>query len=168
MIVDFPRAGAEPERFATVAIVSAALSGRSDDLTYRIPADLADQIVRGSVVWVPLRDRLTMGVVLGSSAEPPEFATRSIVGTDPSFTVSESQLTVAGWIARETATSLGLAASLFFPPGLEQRAEERLAALPETGFETLTPIQAQTLAAIRAEGTITPDDLRKRTKRALT
>lgn len=168
MIVDFPRAGAEPERFATVAIVSAALSGRSEDLTYRIPVELADQIERGSVVWAPLRDHLAIGVVLSISSKQPEFSTRAIVGTDPSFTVSESQLIVAGWIARETATSLGLAASLFFAPGLEKRAEEKLAALPESGFETLTPIQAQTLAVIRAEGAITPDELRKRTKRALT
>jgi primosomal protein N' (replication factor Y) len=168
VIANLPGAGAEPERFATVAVISGAMSGRSEELTYRVPAGIGGQVERGTVVWAPLRDHLVTGIVLGVTAETPAFSTREIVGADFSFRLSEAQLAVAGWIARETATTLGLAASLFFPPGLEQRAEERLVALPETGFETLTPIQAQTLSIIRSEASIAPDELRKRTKRALT
>lgn len=168
MIAELPGAGVEPERFATVATVSGAMSGRSEDLTYRIPAEFAGRIERGTVVWAPLRDRLVTGVVLDVTGDVPEFSTRDIVGADFSFRLSDAQLAVAAWVARETATTLGVAASLFFPPGLEQRAEERLVALPATGFEALTPIQEQTLAIIRAEDGITPDELRKRAKRPLT
>ena len=168
MIAEFPGAGVEPERFATVATVSGAMSGRSEDLTYRIPAEFSARIERGTVVWAPLRDRLVTGVVLDVTGDVPEFSTRDIVGADFSFRLSDAQLAVAAWVARETATTLGVAASLFFPPGLEQRAEERLVALPATGFEALTPIQEQTLAIIRAEDGITPDELRKRAKRPLT
>ncbi len=163
-----PGTGEAPERFATVAIVTAALSGRSEDLTYRIPGSMADGIGPGAVVWVPLREHLAVGIVLDIVEQSPLFATRSVAGYEPGFCVSIEQLHVAEWIARETATSLGLAASLFFPPGLEQRASELLFAHPESEFATVTPIQEQTLAVIRAAGEITPDDLRKRMKRPLT
>lgn len=168
MTADLPGAGAEPERFAIVAVVSGAMSGRSEDLTYRIPGERFQGIERGTVVWAPLRDHLVTGVVLDVTEEIPDFSTRDVVGADLSFRISDAQLSVAQWIARETATTLGVAASLFFPPGLEQRAEEQLVALPETGFEALTPVQAQTLAIIRSEDAVTPDEVRKRAKRPLT
>ena len=94
-----PGAAAETARFADVAVVGSGISGRSDFLTYEIPASLASIVERGLVVWAPVRDRLVTAIVFGTHDDVPEFDTRMLLGGDIRLRLSELQLDSAAWIA---------------------------------------------------------------------
>ena len=144
-------------RGATVA-VDGGRQGASV-LSYAAPERLSRKLRRGQLVWIPLRKQTVLGVVLDPDG-PTEFEElRSIVATvEPNFELSESQLTIAAWLARQTATSLFNAAAPFFPPGVSHRAVERIRlsnADPESwGDVTVAQKKLLLLLAERGELTI--------------
>ena len=96
-------------------------------LSYAVPEDLRGRLRRGQLVWVPLRKQTVLGIVLDLDLAPDGAATRDLVAVvEPSFELTEAQICVAAWLARETASSFFSAASPFFPPGVNHRAVERL------------------------------------------
>jgi primosomal protein N' (replication factor Y) len=155
--------------FALIAVSGTGLGSFSEPLTYSIPEHLSGQVARGSIVWAPLRDQLVIGVVLELTGESPDFDTRQLAGHLDDYRLSNGQLNVSSWIARETAVSLGQAAELFFPPALSTRAVEML--MPghhRPDNDLLTRQQADTLNALEGMRQATPDQLRSRVGKPLT
>jgi primosomal protein N' (replication factor Y) len=164
-----PGTAGERVRFATIAVVGSGLAGHSDALTYGVPEADRGQIVPGSIVWAPLRDRVVTGVVTEVSADDPGFTVRPLISVLAGIRLSDSQLAVARWVAHQTASPLGLTASLFFPPQLASRAAEMLSVNPDRPDDALlTRTQVETLAALESMGEATPDALKKRLNRPLT
>src|SRR6476620_4530794 len=97
-----------PAQFGTVADVAVETSFGSNagGLSYAVPAELAGQLKRGQLVWVPLRKQTVRGIVLNpdSGADRPSLRAVTAV-VDPSIVLTESQLRIAAWLSRETATS---------------------------------------------------------------
>ena len=92
-----------------------AYSASSAGLSYAVPARLAGKVRRGQFVWVPLRKQTVLGIVLDPDEQSDIVELRSIVATvEPTFELTESQLNIAEWLARQTACSLFSAAAPFF------------------------------------------------------
>jgi primosomal protein N' (replication factor Y) len=154
--------------YVDVAVAGGGLGSLAEALTYAVPP-AHDWVRRGSVVWLPLRGQIAIGVALERHDRAPEFATREILGGDAALALSELQLEAAAWLARETASTLATCAALFLPPGVNERAYEMLTAAPErTWSGSLTPVQRETLRTLTALGEASPDALRKATGRSLT
>ena len=102
--------------------VEGAFHGDAGVLTYGLPPRWRGRIEVGALIWVPLRKRLSLGVVAGFPAEEPAFALRSIhAPVEPAFRLDAEQLETGAWLAREYATSLFAALSPFLPPGVTHR-----------------------------------------------
>ena len=150
-----------------VAVAGGGLGTLGEPLTYAVPSALA-WVRRGSVVWVPLRGQIAVGVALERHDRRPDFETREMLGGDPALALRDLQLETAAWLARETASALATCAALFLPPGVEDRAFEMLTAAPERTWSAgFTPMQRQTLRTLLQLGEATPAALRKATGRSL-
>ena len=113
-----PSADRDHGHYLEVAVDGARGSGR-DTLTYGGPPEVR----RGDVVWVPLRDKIQLGVVTATSTAAPAYGVRPIVATtDPPLALTEAQVALAEWIAATTASSLYAAAALMLPPGISHTA----------------------------------------------
>lgn len=123
----------------------ARLSGRRATLTYRAPAQLADQVAVGHIVWAPLRDKLVLGVVMAVRPDHGEPALRSIHSlVEPAVRLSATQLALAGWIAEQVVCSVFEAAALMLPPGAASSMVEhlRLTSAPQpVARDDLTPLR---------------------------
>ena len=111
---------------ATIAEIAVASARSSGDglLSYAVPARA---IPFGSGVWVPLRGKPALGVIVRLHGEPPAFAVKPLLApVDPPTRVSTDQLDTARWLARQSASSLYDALSLFLPPGASHRARPYL------------------------------------------
>ena len=96
---------------------------------YDIPAEMAATIRPGVLVIVPLRERLMPGIVISLSATPAVPKTRpihSVLEAEPAL--SQTHLTLARWLARETLTPLHTCVKTVLPPGLRPQAYLRLTA----------------------------------------
>src|SRR5215218_1931894 len=128
-------ATAEPA--ATIADIAVAGTRSSGDglLSYAIPAHVRDSVEVGQVVWVPLRGKPALGVIVRLHEDAPAFAVKPLLATvDPLTRVSLDQLDTARWLARQSASSLYDALSLFLPPGASHRAQPYLR-LTDPDFE---------------------------------
>jgi primosomal protein N' (replication factor Y) len=115
-----------PALYADLAVDGAHPDG-DGTLTYLLPAPLADRVVRGSLVWVPLRRKWALAVVLRVHADAPEFETRAVQTTlEPPIVLDEDRLEIGAWLARETASSRFAALGPFLPPGISASSVEHL------------------------------------------
>ncbi len=134
-----------------------AVDGARTPLTYSVPDRWRDEVETGSTVWVPLRNRWAVGVVLRLHADPPSFPTKPFHGpTAPPVVLDALRLEAARWLARETASEPYAALAPFLPPGISQGAEEciRLVTPRPEGVD-LTPAQARLVALLEARGETT-------------
>ncbi|MEN9839146.1 MAG: hypothetical protein RL177_625, partial [Bacteroidota bacterium] len=79
-----------------------------DLFTYFVPSDLADAVMPGMRVHVPVGTRYAIGVVVRVHHEAPEFATkpvRSVLDTEP--VLSAELLALTEWVSRATFASWG-------------------------------------------------------------
>ena len=102
-------------------------------LSYRVPEALMDQVQPGVVVVVPLRKRLTAGMVASVRAltEPPDFALRdvhSVVDATPAL--QPAQLRLAEWMCGEYHAVPGRCYGLMVPPGLTPKSAKVYALAP--------------------------------------
>src|SRR5918995_345659 len=137
------------EAAATIADIAVAGTRASGDglLSYAVPARMHDAIEVGQVVWVPLRGKPALGVIVRLHEDVPAFAVKPLLATvDPPTRVSVDQLDTARWLARQSASSLYDALSLFLPPGTSHRAQPYLQ-LTESAVELsqFTPAQGRLL-----------------------
>lgn len=158
-------------RLIEVAVSVAPNTGGHGVFTYAVPADW-DELVPGQLVWVPIRGRVELGLVLGPYQEIPTFAVKALYApVSPPHILPPDRLDMARWIAQETASPVYAAAALFLPPGISHRKTEVL--LPTTKDEAdletpLTALQRKVVALVRDRGEITVEAARRELNQKLT
>jgi primosomal protein N' (replication factor Y) (superfamily II helicase) len=103
------------ERFALVALPLPL----ANPYTYRIPETLADRVVPGTRVVVPVRRRELIGLVVAVDADPPDAQARDVLAVpdlDPAL--SPALLATAEWMAGYYGAPLGLALKSVLPGGM--------------------------------------------------
>ena len=124
-----PPPAAEPLPYAEVAIQGGHYGDRLATLTYTIPPNLRGRIDTGQLIWVPLRQKLVLGVITGTHDHEPGFATRPIhAPVEPEFRLGAAQLALATWMARRYLCTIFEAALPMLPPGASRRSVVHLVA----------------------------------------
>ena len=141
---------------ATIAdvAVAGARGGSDGVLSYAIPAGLGDAVREGQVVWVPLRGKPALGVVVRAHDEPPDFPLKPLIGpVEPPLCLSADQMALARWLAREYACGLYEALGLFVPPGVAHQARPYLRLIgPLPDINAFTPAQRRLLDLLATRG----------------
>jgi len=129
-------------------------------LTYRVPTPI-DEIEVGQLIWVPLRRKLVLGVVVERHGRVPDsgYEIKDIhAPVEPSFCLTPIQWQLAVWMAEETICTLYEAASVMLPPGVGSRAVEYLSLRhepPAGERDQLTPAQRRLIDFLAREGEVT-------------
>lgn len=93
--------------------------------TYAVPLEMHDIIGNGQLVWVPLREKVVLGIVVELSHQEAIAGIKPIHAVvEPTFCLTARQLNLATWISERYCCSLFHAASLMMPPGVERRVIE--------------------------------------------
>jgi primosomal protein N' (replication factor Y) (superfamily II helicase) len=115
--------------FAEVSVQGGRGGDRLATLTYEIPPNLRGRVGTGQLIWAPLRQKLTLGVIVGTHDEVPSFTARPIhAPVEPEFRLSPSQLALAEWMAERYCCTFFEAALPLLPPGASRRSVVHLAA----------------------------------------
>ena len=104
--------------------------------TYRIPESLADRVVPGARVVVPVRQREMIGIVTGLADTPPEREAREILSApDAEPALPEPLLETVEWIAGYYGAPPGLALRAALPAAMwgESRVIAALTGAPIAG-----------------------------------
>ena len=174
-------AGASPggrDGRAAAWLVDVAVDGArltdTPSLTYAVPERWAGRIGLGQLVWVPLRKKLVLGVVVGEAGTVPPGAFGQVrplhAPVEPSFQVAPLDLRLGAWLARESASTLYAALAPFLPPGVTTRAVEYLrlvAPVDAEGMAALTPTQRALVRLLTERGERSVEDARKDLDRSL-
>lgn len=116
-----------PTIFADIAVDTTGLSGNEAVFTYSIPDTLIDRLAVGQLVWVPLRRKVSLGIVVELHARQPDFDLRLIMAAvEPTFCLTQDQFELAEWLSRETVSTFFASAAPFLPPGVAHRAVEQV------------------------------------------
>ena len=114
-------------RYAQVAMDS---PGLTRSLTYSVPAELAELIQPGQLVWAPLSKGRAQGIVTAVSSEAPadfHFRARPLLDiVDLKPVLWPYQLQLIEWLSAYYYCSLYEAASLMLPTGLSRAARPTL------------------------------------------
>jgi primosomal protein N' (replication factor Y) len=87
--------------------------------TYRIPESLADRVVPGARVVVPVRQREIIGLVTGLTERPPEREARDILSApDAEPAIPEQLLETARWISGYYGAPIGLTLKSVLPAAM--------------------------------------------------
>ncbi len=120
--------------------------------TYTVPLEMRGIIGNGQLVWVPLREKVVLGVVVALSQQEAATGIKPIHAVvEPTFCLTPRQLNLASWMSERYCCSLFHAASLMMPPGVERRVIETYR-LTDAGRAAdpalLTPTQRQIIAVL--------------------
>jgi primosomal protein N' (replication factor Y) len=134
--------------------VAGARTGGGGLLSYAVPAHVRNSVAVGQVVWVPLRGKPSIGVIARLHDEAPPFEVKPLLASvDPPTRVSADQLDTARWLARQSASTLYDALSLFLPPGTSHRARPYLRLTdPVIDLSQFTPAQRRLLKLLTERG----------------
>ena len=161
-------------RSASVS-VDAIIPEYWSEWTYRVPDEMRGEIADGQLVWVPLRDRVVLGIVAALSEDVPGGEVRPIHAVvEPTFCLSGREMNLATWISERYCCSLYHAASLMMPPGVDRRVVEdfRLTGAGRAvDCGTLTPTQrkiVEYLSTLDGDSGASLTQLRKELGGALT
>ena len=103
------------DRFALVALPLPL----AQPYTYRIPDTLADRVVPGARVVVPVRRRELVGVVTALDAPAPEAASRDVLAApDPEAAIPPGLLAAGEWVAAYYGAPIGLTLRCMLPAGM--------------------------------------------------
>src|SRR5262249_40139382 len=144
---------ARSARAGLIARVHPLVTARAVDrpFDYEVPPELAGDVVRGSLVRVPLGAREVTGVVesLADQPEAPGEELKPVM--EVTGRLPEPLLDLAVWIAEGTASTVARAVALVVPPPPPKRRPPpaQPPATPD-GTVELTPAQADAVAAIEA------------------
>ncbi|MGB3330128.1 MAG: hypothetical protein WBA46_14300, partial [Thermomicrobiales bacterium] len=166
-----PETAAFRARLIEVAVHVTPGSGGRGVFTYAVPEGW-DDLVPGQLVWVPIRNRVELGIVLGPFHEVPTFSTRELhAPVVPPHILPPDRLDMALWIAGETASPVFAAASLFLPPGISHRTIDVLLPTGKTEADLdapLTALQRKVVALVQERGEITVEAARRELNQKLT
>jgi primosomal protein N' (replication factor Y) len=168
--MDAPLAAETPHRLIEIAVDGVNHGSDHGVLTYAIPDGWESLLAPGSLVWVPVRQRIELGIVSGVPVEAPDFEIKELYApVEPAISLAPWQLDTARWMARETASSLFGAASLFLSPGIEHRQTEILHADPDADLAriALTKSQSELMILLRERGPLSLDAARTATGKKL-
>jgi primosomal protein N' (replication factor Y) (superfamily II helicase) len=149
----------ESPRFAEVAVDGTLPGGDSPTLTYRVPGSLARAVRPGALVWVPLRRKAALGIVVGLHGRTPEFELKEIFDVAPGDGLSAEQIDFGLWMQRETASSLFGCLELMLPPGVEHSATPWFELCSRAPGRTRT--QERVLELLRVNGSMSLDQLQQ-------
>jgi len=91
----------------------------AEPYTYRIPESLADRVVPGARVVVPVRERELVGIVTATGLPEPEHPTRDILSCpDPEAALTAPLMDTAHWLAGYYGAPLGLTLRAMLPAAL--------------------------------------------------
>ena len=103
------------DRFALVALPLPL----AQPYTYRIPDTLADRIVPGARVVVPVRRRELVGIATAVDAAAPEATARDILAApDPEPAIPPGLLATGEWVAAYYGAPIGLTLRCMLPAGM--------------------------------------------------
>ncbi|MEZ0334727.1 MAG: DEAD/DEAH box helicase, partial [Gemmatimonadales bacterium] len=103
------------DRFALVALPLPL----AQPYTYRIPDTLADRIVPGARVVVPVRRRELVGIATAVDAAAPEATARDILAApDPVPAIPPGLLATGEWVAAYYGAPIGLTLRCMLPTGM--------------------------------------------------
>ncbi|RIK41271.1 MAG: primosomal protein N' [Chloroflexi bacterium] len=144
--------------FVEVAL-DAWFADRRTTLTYRAPQHLDASLEVGQLIWVPLRRRLVLGVVVERHGRTPVGATPRDVHAlvEPAFCLTPLQWRLASWISEQTLSTLFESAALMFPPGASDRAVEHLSlvrTVSDSERHTLPALQRRLIELLEREGEV--------------
>ena len=109
------------KRYVEVAVNVPQVSGLYH---YHLPAELAGQVVPGSLVVAPFGKREVQGIVLRLLDQAEVAETRPIQALlDSQPVLTASQLELGRWMARESFSPLASCFTPMLPPGLGQQAD---------------------------------------------
>ena len=134
--------------------------------TYTVPADWTGDLTPGTLVWVPVRKRIELGIVAGDTAERPDAELRELFApVEPPIVLAPWQMQVANWLALQTVSSLFGAASLFLSPGIDHVLTEVLHLVPDAPLDTLklTSAQARIVSLLQERGPLPVESVRRAT-----
>jgi len=158
--------------YVEIAVDGMTGSANGGVLTYAVPPSLEGELGERELVWAPLRNKLSLGLVVRITDEQPEFEVKPLHSrVVPTIALTPEQWELAFWLARETASTIYAAASLFLPPGVQQRMVEWFQIRMDASDRddgTLTTAQRGVIEALRSESPLKLDTLRSRTGRQLT
>ncbi|MGA9191169.1 MAG: primosomal protein N' [Anaerolineales bacterium] len=107
--------------FAEVAVNLPPIRGT---FSYHVPDQLEARLRAGHLVLVPFGSRTLQGIVVDLASSAPVDDTRPIAELiDPQPVLTDIQLKLAHWLARETAAALIDCLTVMLPPGLSQQAD---------------------------------------------
>ncbi len=146
-----------PDVLCATVSVNAIIPEYWTEWTYCVPDELRATIAHGQLVWVPLRDRVVLGIVVALVREAPRADARQIHAlVEPTFCLTPAQMNLATWISERYCCSLYHAASLMMPPGIERRVIE-IYRLTERG-RSIDPATLTTAQRAVVENLTTLDD----------
>jgi primosomal protein N' len=153
-------------RYAEVAVDGTLPSGDSPTLTYLVPSDCPGATQPGALVWVPLRKKAALGVVMALHDEEPAFEVKPIYGVAPGDRLVQDQLEFGRWLSHETAASLFGCLSLMLPPGVSHSVTPWFEIKNRAPGKT--KMQERVLALLRVNGAMSLDQLQKELESPLT
>ncbi len=150
----------KPDPFVEIVVLSTVEpppSGAAAPIfTYRLPDDLSDHLVPGSLVVVPFGPRRLYGIVvaLGDESPVPEDRIRPIESlVDPDPVLTPVQIALARWMSRAYLAPLWRCLILMLPPGVvgytDVQVELARAAEPR---DVRTKPQQQLITVLDARG----------------
>jgi primosomal protein N' (replication factor Y) (superfamily II helicase) len=130
-----------------IARVQPLVAARAVDrpFDYAVPAELAGDVVRGSLVQVAFGARTVRGVVVQVAGEAPAEDLKPVQEVEGS--VPEPLLELAEWVAAECASTLPRALTLVLPPRPPKRALRPLPPVPRAKPVRLSPEQDAAVSA---------------------
>ena len=95
--------------------------------TYSIPNEFRFEISIGKRVWIPFRNKMTIGVVVGLHNEVPDFKTLPVQKImDSEVLITEKELEIYQWMSRFYYCSLGEVIQAALPSGLNFISKEEI------------------------------------------
>jgi primosomal protein N' (replication factor Y) len=126
-----------------------------DPYTYLVPESLADRVVPGCRVVVPVRSAELIAVVTATDAEAPSVPAKSILAVpDMQPAIAPPLLQLGEWMARYYGTPPGIAFRAMLPGGMWGRSSVRMRVTSPMTVGGLAGDLLQWLEARGGEGTV--------------
>jgi primosomal protein N' (replication factor Y) len=143
------------ERFARIALPLPLF----EPYTYRVPESLADRVMAGARVVVPVRQRELVGLVVAVDADAPAMAAKDILAApDGEPALTAPLLRTAEWMAGYYGAPIGLALRAMLPSGLWGASRVHLVAAGRRPAGRLGGLAAQLLEWVERKGGDAPLD----------
>ena len=152
----------DPEQTVRVALVA---GGRAPDtLSYAVPEPHPDWARPGTVVTVPLGNRLVPGIVLGPDDEDRSGRLREIHGRIGDSTIPPHVLELATWASRYYRAPESLLRRSLLPPDARRQTRRHIIPIPDPdraiglfdAVATMGPLEDRIWASLPPEGLSLP------------